>query len=155
MQQERLVTLLGIGGLGKSRLAQAVAQKALSDFADGVWFFSLAQSKATDQAPDRIALAMAAAIGFPLTNAQQPLVEFAAHLAKKEIPLCLGQLESDHRRRQKSSANNCWRRRLCICWRLRGCGSRLTARWWFRWRVCRQSRVCPLFERARQVVSGL
>ena len=85
VQQERLVTLLGIGGVGKSRLAQAVAQKALPDFADGVWFVSLAQIEATDNAPDRIALAMAAAIGFPLTNAQQPLVELAAHLAKKEI----------------------------------------------------------------------
>ena len=85
VQQERLVTLLGIGGVGKSRLAQAVAQKALPDFADGVWFVSLAQIEATDNAPDRIALAMTAAIGFPLTNAQQPLAELAAHLAKKEI----------------------------------------------------------------------
>lgn len=85
VQQERLVTLLGIGGVGKSRLAQAVAQKALPDFADGVWFVSLAQIDATDQAPARIALAMAAAIGFPLTNAQQPLVELAAYLGKKEI----------------------------------------------------------------------
>ena len=85
VQQERLVTLLGIGGVGKSRLAQAVAQKALPDFADGIWFVSLAQIEATDNAPDRIALAMAAAIGFPLTNAQQPLAELAAHLAKKEI----------------------------------------------------------------------
>lgn len=85
IQQERLVTLLGLGGVGKSRLAQAVAQKALHDFADGVWFVSLAQIEATDNAPDRIALAMAAAIGFPLTNAQQPLVELATHLAAKEI----------------------------------------------------------------------
>ena len=85
VQQERLVTLLGIGGVGKSRLAQAVAQKALPDFADGVWFVSLAQIEATENAPDRIALAMAAAIGFPLTNVQQPLAELAAHLAKKEI----------------------------------------------------------------------
>jgi DNA-binding SARP family transcriptional activator len=85
VQQERLVTLLGLGGVGKSRLAQAVAQQALPDFADGVWFVSLAQIDATANAPDRIALAMAAAIGFPLTNAQQPLVELAAHLAKKEI----------------------------------------------------------------------
>lgn len=85
VQQERLVTLLGLGGVGKSRLAQAVAQKALHDFADGVWFVSLAQIEATDNAPDRIALAMAAAIGFPLTNVQQPLAELATHLAAKEI----------------------------------------------------------------------
>lgn len=85
IQHERLVTLLGLGGVGKSRLAQAVAQKALSDFADGVWFVSLAQIEATDTAPERIALAIAAAIGFPLTNVQRPLAELAAHLADKEI----------------------------------------------------------------------
>lgn len=85
VQQERLVTLLGLGGVGKSRLAQAVAQKSLRDFADGVWFVALAQIEATDDAPERIALAMAAAIGFPLTSAQQPLAELAAHLADKEI----------------------------------------------------------------------
>ena len=85
IQHERLVTLLGLGGVGKSRLAQAVAQKALPDFADGVWFVSLAQIEASDAAPDRIALAMASAIDFPLTNAQKPLAELAAHLADKEI----------------------------------------------------------------------
>jgi DNA-binding SARP family transcriptional activator len=85
VQQERLVTLLGIGGVGKSRLAQAVAQKALTDFADGVWFVSLTSIDATDNAADRIALAMAAAIGFPLTNVQRPLAELAAHLARKEM----------------------------------------------------------------------
>lgn len=85
VQQERLVTLLGLGGVGKSRLAQAVAQKALGDFADGVWFVSLAQLEATANAPDRIALAIAAALGFPLANAQQPLAELTAHLRDKEI----------------------------------------------------------------------
>lgn len=85
VQQERLVTLLGLGGVGKSRLALAVAQKALPDFADGVWFVPLAAIEATPDAADRIALAMAAAMGFPLTNAQQPLAELAAHLANKEI----------------------------------------------------------------------
>ena len=85
VQQERLVTLLGLGGVGKSRLALAVAQKALPDFADGVWFVPLAAIEATDNAPDRIALAMAAAMGFPLTNTQHPLAELAAHLVDKEI----------------------------------------------------------------------
>jgi len=85
VQQERLVTVLGLGGVGKSRLALAVAQKALPDFADGVWFVPLAALEPTPDAADRIALAMAAAMGFPLTNAQQPLAELAAHLVDKEI----------------------------------------------------------------------
>ncbi len=89
VQQEQLVTLLGLGGVGKSRLAQAVGQKALADFAHGVWFVPLANIEANDSAPDRIALVIAAAIGFPLTDMQAPLVQLAAHLADKEILLLL------------------------------------------------------------------
>lgn len=38
----RLLTLLGIGGLGKSRLSLQVAAEVLDDFPDGVWFVELA-----------------------------------------------------------------------------------------------------------------
>ncbi|MCA1624635.1 MAG: protein kinase [Acidobacteria bacterium] len=38
----RLVTMTGIGGTGKTRLAQAVAQSLLTDFKDGVFFVELA-----------------------------------------------------------------------------------------------------------------
>ena len=89
VQREPLVTLLGLGGVGKSRLAQAVAQKALHDFADGIWFVSLANIEATDNAPDRIALAIAAAIDFAVTDMQAPLPELAAHLIDKELLLVL------------------------------------------------------------------
>ena len=39
---ERLVTLTGSGGVGKSRLALQVAAEAASAFTDGVWFAPLA-----------------------------------------------------------------------------------------------------------------
>ena len=38
----RLVTMTGIGGTGKTRLSQAVAQSILGEFADGVFFIKLA-----------------------------------------------------------------------------------------------------------------
>jgi predicted ATPase/DNA-binding SARP family transcriptional activator/tetratricopeptide (TPR) repeat protein len=40
--KNRLVTLVGAGGVGKSRLALQVGEKSLSNFPDGVWFIELA-----------------------------------------------------------------------------------------------------------------
>ena len=37
----RLLTITGVGGTGKTRLAQAVAHNALTEFADGVYFINL------------------------------------------------------------------------------------------------------------------
>ncbi|MCU1397166.1 MAG: ATPase [Acidimicrobiales bacterium] len=42
VQSRRLVTLVGPGGTGKTRLAFEVGELSRSDFADGVWFIELA-----------------------------------------------------------------------------------------------------------------
>ncbi len=42
LANNRLLTLLGMGGLGKSRLSMQVAAIVLEDFPDGVWFVELA-----------------------------------------------------------------------------------------------------------------
>jgi predicted ATPase/DNA-binding CsgD family transcriptional regulator len=41
LRSARLVTLVGTGGAGKTRLAQRVGAKLASDYADGIWFVEL------------------------------------------------------------------------------------------------------------------
>ncbi len=93
VQTTRLVTLLGLGGVGKSHLAQAAAQTALPEFAGGVWFVPLAGIETGDAAPERVALAIGGAIGFQPTDMQAPLSELAAHLADKRALLVLDNWE--------------------------------------------------------------
>jgi predicted ATPase/class 3 adenylate cyclase len=42
LQSARLLTLLGMGGLGKTRLSLQVASEVMTDFPDGIWFIDLA-----------------------------------------------------------------------------------------------------------------
>ncbi|GAA1089933.1 ATP-binding protein [Kitasatospora arboriphila] len=64
VKQHRQVTAVGPGGVGKTRLALAVAAEAAGDFADGAWFVDLVP--VTD--PGRVGAAVAAALGV----AEQP-----------------------------------------------------------------------------------
>ncbi|HJR81086.1 MAG TPA: BTAD domain-containing putative transcriptional regulator [Anaerolineales bacterium] len=41
LEKNRLVTLAGVGGIGKTRLSLQVGQKLLTDYPDGVWFIPL------------------------------------------------------------------------------------------------------------------
>ena len=51
----RLVTLTGVGGVGKTRLAIEVAARLVDDFPDGVWFFELAAVTDPAAVPDAVA----------------------------------------------------------------------------------------------------
>ncbi|MEV5753103.1 LuxR C-terminal-related transcriptional regulator [Actinoallomurus sp. NPDC052308] len=59
VQAHRLVTVVGPGGVGKTRLALAVAADVTGDFSDGVWFVDLVP--VTE--PGRVGAAVAAALG--------------------------------------------------------------------------------------------
>jgi predicted ATPase/class 3 adenylate cyclase len=55
MKAHRLVTLTGVGGVGKTRLAVEVAGRLADEFPDGVWFFELAAVADPAAVPDAVA----------------------------------------------------------------------------------------------------
>jgi predicted ATPase len=55
LHQHRLVTLTGVGGVGKTRLALEVAGQLADEFPDGVWFFELAAVTDPAAVPDAVA----------------------------------------------------------------------------------------------------
>jgi predicted ATPase/class 3 adenylate cyclase len=57
----RLVTLIGAGGAGKTRLGVEIAARIAAEFGDGVWYVDLAPL--TD--PDLVPVAVARALGLP------------------------------------------------------------------------------------------
>jgi predicted ATPase/class 3 adenylate cyclase len=73
--KNRLVTLLGPGGCGKTRLSIQVAAESLNEFADGVWFVDLA----TVEDASAIERTVAHALGTPMnpgSNMRQNLLTF-------------------------------------------------------------------------------
>jgi class 3 adenylate cyclase len=73
----RLVTLTGAGGVGKTRLAIQVAGQIATHFGDGVWYVDLAPI--TD--PDLVPVATASALGLadqPGRSATDTLIRFVA-----------------------------------------------------------------------------
>ncbi|OBA78044.1 cyclase [Mycobacterium sp. 1164966.3] len=55
VRSDRLVTLTGVGGVGKTRLALEVAARLTAEFADGVWLFELASVTDPAAVPDAVA----------------------------------------------------------------------------------------------------
>ena len=55
VREHRLVTLSGVGGVGKTRLALQVAAELAAEFADGVWLVELAEVGDPAAVPDAVA----------------------------------------------------------------------------------------------------
>ena len=61
LADNRLVTLAGAGGVGKTRLAAQIAEQTAAEFGGGVWFVDL--SPVTD--PEVVPVAVLRAFGLP------------------------------------------------------------------------------------------
>ncbi len=87
--QSRLVTIIGPGGIGKSRLSLAVAAGQARRFPDGAYFVSLAPVTS----PGLIHFAIADALGFAFSGPLDPELQLLSHLAPRSLLLVLDNME--------------------------------------------------------------
>lgn len=85
----RLLTLVGTGGVGKTRLGIEVATELVDDFADGVCFVSLAPISA----PELVLPTVAQALGLREPGDQSFVERLVASLQEKELLLFLDNFE--------------------------------------------------------------
>lgn len=85
----RLLTLLGPGGTGKTRLMLQAGEEVIENYADGVWLVELAPL--TD--PERIAARIAASLNVQEQPGREVLETLAAYLRRKELLLLLDNVE--------------------------------------------------------------
>jgi predicted ATPase/class 3 adenylate cyclase len=76
LQSVRLLTLLGMGGMGKTRLALQVASELMSEFPDGVWFIDLAPIRD----PELVVVEAAQVLGVREEPGRSLQATLAAHL---------------------------------------------------------------------------
>ncbi len=89
LQETRLLTLLGPGGTGKTRLMLAYAEEVTGDYADGVWLVELAPLTDPDILDERIAAALNVQEQ-PGRAIRESLVDY---LRRKELLLLLDNVE--------------------------------------------------------------
>ena len=89
LDEGRLVTVTGPGGVGKTRLAGEVARRVADRFADGVWLVELAGVTEPGQLPE----ATAAALGVRQAPGLSVTESLAAVLARRQMLLVLDNCE--------------------------------------------------------------
>lgn len=89
LARERLVTLTGPGGVGKTRLAFHAAAEAAPHFPDGVWLVELAALND----PELTAGALAAVLGIKIGENAAPRDTLARHLARRALLIVLDNCE--------------------------------------------------------------
>jgi predicted ATPase/DNA-binding CsgD family transcriptional regulator len=85
----RLITILGAGGMGKTRLALEVARVHLSRFADGVYFVPLAPLSSAEH----IVTTIAERVGLQFHDEAPPQAQLLGFFARKQMLLVLDNFE--------------------------------------------------------------
>ncbi|MFZ2486656.1 MAG: tetratricopeptide repeat protein [Anaerolineae bacterium] len=89
LSKNRLVTLLGAPGIGKTRLALALAEHAVPLFSDGAAFIPLAEAAT----PDDVPVAVVRALGLTPHVGQSPADAVGAYVASRRLLLVLDNCE--------------------------------------------------------------
>ncbi|KAA3657039.1 MAG: hypothetical protein DWQ04_29315, partial [Chloroflexi bacterium] len=85
----RLLTIVGQGGMGKTRLAQEAARAMVGQFVDGIWYVSLVPH--TDISG--VVTAVAEAINFTFSGSVEPATQLLNYLQSREMLLILDNME--------------------------------------------------------------
>ncbi len=85
----RLLTLIGPGGIGKTRLAIQTSSQLPAQFPHGIYFVPLQAL----ESPDLLLSAIADTLNFPLTDRQNPHLQLANYLGEKQMLLILDNVE--------------------------------------------------------------
>ena len=89
LPKTRLVTLLGFGGMGKTRSALELARRCLPDFPQGVWWFELEEATTGEEMLQRIALTLGLTLK-PHPSVKEQLI---AYLRDRHALLALDNME--------------------------------------------------------------
>ncbi|MFN8465634.1 MAG: tetratricopeptide repeat protein [Caldilineaceae bacterium] len=85
----RLLTILGPGGIGKTRLAREAARRSAAQFRHGAWFIDLAPASSAAALPTLLLQRL----GAPDAGAADPRRRLLAYLAPKQMLLLLDNFE--------------------------------------------------------------
>jgi predicted ATPase/class 3 adenylate cyclase len=89
LDEARVVTLTGVGGVGKTRLALQAAARMLPRYREGAWLVELAPVRDPDGVPSALAVVFGVSVRFGMTL-QESLAEF---LRTKQLLLVLDNCE--------------------------------------------------------------
>ena len=85
LYNNRLVTLAGAGGIGKTRISQQVGGKVLNDYPDGIWFIAL--DSLSD--PGLVLSTLAAVFGIRESSSDRPLFERLTYFLRTKTALLI------------------------------------------------------------------